>query len=159
MTETDSYVAELKSTQFFFNNTISVLTEEDSGFSPSDEMYSVAGQVAHVARTVDWFVDGAFSPDGFEMNFEEHIAQARAVSSLTEARAWLDRAFSNAVSVFSTKTSEELNQPLPQGPIMGGMPRSAVIGGITDHTAHHRGALSVYARLVGKTPPMPYGEV
>ena len=39
---------------------------------------------------------------------------------------------------------------------MGGLPRSAIFGAITDHTAHHRGALTVYARLLGKTPPMPY---
>jgi uncharacterized damage-inducible protein DinB len=40
---------------------------------------------------------------------------------------------------------------------MGGMPRESIIGGIVDHTAHHRGALSVYARLVGREPAMPYG--
>jgi len=37
-----------------------------------------------------------------------------------------------------------------------GAPRAAVVSGIADHTAHHRGALSVYARLIGKEPPMPY---
>jgi len=31
-----------------------------------------------------------------------------------------------------------------------------VINAIVDHTAHHRGALSVYARLPGKVPMMPY---
>ena len=49
-------------------------------------------------------------------------------------------------------------EPLPPGPIMGGLPRLAVFGALTDHTAHHRGALSVYARLLGKVPPMPYME-
>ena len=41
---------------------------------------------------------------------------------------------------------------------MGGVPRAAILSGITDHTAHHRGALTVYARLLGKTPPMPYAD-
>jgi len=36
------------------------------------------------------------------------------------------------------------------------MPRMAMIGAITDHTAHHRGALTVYARLNQVVPPMPY---
>ncbi len=31
-----------------------------------------------------------------------------------------------------------------------------MISAITDHTSHHRGALSVYARLLGKVPAMPY---
>ncbi len=60
--------------------------------------------------------------------------------------------------VFSGKSAADLEQPLPQGPIMGGAPRSAVVGAISDHTAHHRGALAVYARLLGKTPKMPYGD-
>ena len=46
--------------------------------------------------------------------------------------------------------------PLPKDGIMGGAPRMAIVGGIIDHTAHHRGALSVYARLRGKAPAMPY---
>ena len=42
------------------------------------------------------------------------------------------------------------------GQIMGGAPRMAVISAITDHTAHHRGALTVYARMNTIVPPMPY---
>jgi uncharacterized damage-inducible protein DinB len=34
----------------------------------------------------------------------------------------------------------------------------AIFGAITDHTAHHRGALTVYARLAGAVPPMPYAD-
>jgi uncharacterized damage-inducible protein DinB len=32
----------------------------------------------------------------------------------------------------------------------------AIFRAITDHTAHHRGALTVYARTQGIVPPMPY---
>ena len=42
---------------------------------------------------------------------------------------------------------------------MGGQPRLAIFGALTDHTAHHRGALSVYTRLLGKVPPMPYMDM
>jgi len=38
-------------------------------------------------------------------------------------------------------------------------PRLVVIGAISDHTAHHRGALTVYARLLGKEPKMPYMDM
>ncbi len=47
--------------------------------------------------------------------------------------------------------------PLPEGPVMGGAPRMAIISAIEEHTAHHRGALSVYSRLLGLGPPVPYG--
>jgi uncharacterized damage-inducible protein DinB len=40
--------------------------------------------------------------------------------------------------------------------VMGGAPRYAVISAIEDHTAHHRGALTVYSRLRGHVPTMPY---
>jgi len=53
---------------------------------------------------------------------------------------------------------EELMRPLPAGPGVGGAPAMAVVYAIQDHSAHHRGALTVYSRLVGKTPIMPYGE-
>ena len=45
---------------------------------------------------------------------------------------------------------------LPEGPVMGGAPRLAIVNAITDHTAHHRGTLTVYSRLRGHTPAMPY---
>jgi uncharacterized damage-inducible protein DinB len=41
---------------------------------------------------------------------------------------------------------------------MGGVPRWSVVSAISDHTAHHRGALTVYSRLLGKVPVMPYAE-
>jgi hypothetical protein len=30
---------------------------------------------------------------------------------------------------------------------------------MVEHTAHHRGALTAYSRLLGKVPPMPYRYV
>ena len=57
---------------------------------------------------------------------------------------------------WSSKSNAELTAPIAAGPIMGGAPRMAIISAITDHTAHHRGALTVYARVSGLVPPMPY---
>jgi len=39
---------------------------------------------------------------------------------------------------------------------MAGEPRAAIIAAIAEHTAHHRGSLAVYARLLGYVPPIPY---
>ena len=63
-----------------------------------------------------------------------------------------------SVAVLDQQSAETLLSALPEGPIMGGEPRAAVVGAICEHTAHHRGALSVYARLLGKVSPMPYGD-
>ena len=61
-----------------------------------------------------------------------------------------------ASATLSYKSDAELMAPIADGPIMGGAPRMAIVNGITDHTAHHRGALTVYARVSGIVPPNPY---
>ncbi len=156
MSNAEELVNELETTRKFFSKTLSTFEETDAGFSPKSELYTVAGHVAHVADTVDWFVEGAFGP-GWNMDFEGLIANAKAVESLDDAIPWLDRAFENAVSVIGSASPEALSEPIPDSRIMDGAPRRAIVAAITDHTAHHRGALAVYARLLGKVPPMPYG--
>ena len=148
-------IRQLEGARKLFGTTTSVFDAMDAGFAPEPILYSVAGHIAHAADSIDWFMEGAFG-DGWDMNFEELIARARAVTALEEATAWMDRAFQNAVDVVSQASEEKLNETIPDGPIMGGLPRMAVVNEIIDHTAHHRGSLAVYARLLGKAPPMLY---
>ena len=147
---------QLNNAKDYFDRSSRCLTEEDSTFKPTSEAMSVAQQVAHVAQTIDWFLEGTFRPEGFDMDFESQMGPVMKTESLAEARAWLDRAFAEAARVFGSKSEEELMVPLPEGPVMGGEPRLAVISAIQDHTAHHRGVLTVYARLRGHVPAMPY---
>lgn len=154
----DSLIQELKSTKEFFDRSTRPLTEEDSTFAPTQGMWSASQQVAHAAQTIDWFVEGAFRPEGFDLDFEAMATELNKIQSLKEARDWLDRAFDRCIQTIGSKSMEELTAPLPAGPIMGGAPRLAIVGAIVDHTAHHRGALTVYSRLRDKVPPMPYME-
>ncbi len=148
-------VPQLRSSLKYFQATASTFTEEDSGFAPQPELYTVAGHVAHAADSVDWFVEGAFG-EGWNMDFEELIAIAKAVISLDAANAWLERAYEAAIAAIESASEEELLASIPDKRIMGGAPRYAIVNSISDHSAHHRGALTVYARLMGKTPKMPY---
>jgi uncharacterized damage-inducible protein DinB len=149
-------VNEIAAAHGFFNRSTSNLTESLSGYSPAEGMMTTAQVVAHTAQSIDWFIEGAFCPEGFDLDFEAQAKVFMAVDSLSAARAWFEKAVENAKEVLATKSDEDLLTPLPPGPVMGGMPRLAIMGGITDHTAHHRGALTVYARLNGIVPPMPY---
>jgi uncharacterized damage-inducible protein DinB len=155
-TSSAAAVSSLKNVKAFFEKTISVLEERDSDFAPNADMFTAAQHVAHTAQTIDWFIQGAFRPQGFDMDFAKHAREVRQVDSLRQARAWLDRAVKNAMEVIGSKSSEELQAPLPKDGIMGGAPKAAIVSGIEDHTAHHRGSLAVYIRLLGKVPPMPY---
>jgi uncharacterized damage-inducible protein DinB len=154
----ESLVAQLRVSKEYFDRSTRCLTEEDSTFSPAEGTWTVAQHVAHVAQTVDWFVEGAFWPEGFDTNWDNHKAHIARIRSLAEARAWLDAAFDRAEEFLGARTPEELAQLLPAGEVMGGEPRFLIVPAIADHTAHHRGALTVYARLRGRVPAMPYAE-
>ncbi len=145
----------IKLTKLFFDKSTSKLEEADSGFAPKPGMYTVAHQVAHVAQTIDWFLQGAFSPAGMDMDFAKHQQHITACNSLTQARAWHEKASNELLQKLAELPEAEWNKPIA-GPVMGGFPRTSIVGGIEEHTSHHRGALSVYQRLIGKVPEMPY---
>jgi len=149
-------IGEVSAAHEFFNRSTSNLTEAHANFVPAAGMMTAAQQVAHAAQTIEWFLEGAFGPEGFDMDFDAHAKIIAGVTSLAEAREWFEKAVAQAKATLEEKSDADLMTPMPAGPIMGGMPRMAMIGAITDHTAHHRGALTVYARLNQVVPPMPY---
>lgn len=154
----ESLIQELKTQEKLFRTTISCLAEEDSNFKPTEEMYTVAQHVGHAAETIDWFFDGAFGENGFDMNFANYAEHMKKYKSFDEAIQLLNEATARAIEKIKSLSEAELIEPIT-GEVMKGAPKMAIIGGITDHTAHHRGALAVYARLLGKVPAMPYGEM
>lgn len=145
----------VKLTKQFFDRSISKLDEADSTFAPKPGMFTVAQQVAHTAQTIDWFVQGAFSDSGFDMDFAKHHANVVACTSLAQAKAWHEKANNELLAKLAEATAEEWAKPM-KGPIMRGAPRFSIVTGIEEHTSHHRGALSVYQRLLDKVPEMPY---
>ncbi|MBZ0135731.1 MAG: DinB family protein [Planctomycetes bacterium] len=145
----------IKLTKMFFDRSTSKLEEADSAFVPKEGMFTAAQQVAHVAQTIDWFMGGAFSETGMDMDFAKHTAKTNACTSLTKARAWHEKSNSALLKKLAELSEEEWNKPIA-GPVMGGFPRTSIVGGIEEHTSHHRGALAVYQRLIGKVPEMPY---
>ncbi len=142
----------------YFNRSTRPLAEEHSTFAPGEGLYTVAGQVAHAAQTIEWFFEAAFS-ENWRMEFEAMDKEVRCITSLAQARAWFDKAIEKALAVAGAHTEAEWATLFPPNPIMGEAPRSSVMSACVDHTAHHRGALTVYERLLGLTPPMPYMDM
>ena len=151
------FVAQLLASKDFFERSTRVLGEADSQFRPQDGMMTAAQQVAHTAQTLDWFVEGAARSEGFDLDFEKLAKALESVTSLAAARQLLDTAYGNAVQFLGSRSAEDMAKPLPPGPVMGGQPISDIVWAMVEHTAHHRGALTVYSRMLGKVPPMPYG--
>ena len=150
------FANQLLASKEFFERSTRILDEADSGFRPQEGMMTVAQQVAHAAQTLDWFIEGASRREGFDLDFESHAKVLQGVTSLAAARQMLEKAYANAVHFLRSRSPEDLVRPLPPGPVMGGQPISDIVWAMVEHTAHHRGALTVYSRQLGKVPPMPY---
>ncbi len=148
---------EIESTRRFFNRTTRCLTEAEAGFRATPATMTVAQQVAHTAQSIDWFREGAFE-DRWDMDFETSAKATDAVTSLAEARLWLDNAWERLRSRVEASSDAELDSPMADNPIVGVRRRYHAVEALSDHTGHHRGALAVYARLAGKVPEMPYGD-
>src|ERR1022692_1323386 len=151
------FANQLLSSKDFFERSTGVLDEADSGFRPREGMMTVAQQVAHAAQPLNWFIEGAPRPEGFDLDFEKQAKALEGMTSLAAARQMLETSYTNAIQFLRSRGPEDLAQPLPPGPVMGGLPISDIVWAMVEHTAHHRGALTVYSRLLGKVPPMPYG--
>jgi uncharacterized damage-inducible protein DinB len=151
------FANQLLASKEFFERSTRVLEEQDSEFRPREGTMTVAHHIAHVAQTLDWFIQGASRPEGFDLDFEKHVKALECVTSLAAARQALEAAFENAIRFIRSQSPDDLAAPLPAGPVMGGQPISDIVWAMVEHTAHHRGALTVYSRLLGKVPPMPYG--
>ncbi|MEN8194668.1 MAG: DinB family protein [Bacteroidota bacterium] len=153
----EGLIEQLKTQEKFFLNTASCLNEGDSDFQPNEEMYTVAQHVGHAAETVGWFFEGAFG-EGFDMNFDNYAEKMKRYTSFDNCV----QQFKDEISAAITKVKELKEAELIltiTGEIMTGAPKMAIVGAIVDHTAHHRGSLAVYARLLGRKPQMPYGEM
>ena len=149
---------QLKMQEKFFLNTISCLTEEDSSFKPQEEIYTIAQHIGHAAETIDWFFEGAFGKNGFDMNFVNYAETMKKYTSFDDSVKYFKEATANGIAKLQSVQDSELMVPIT-AEIMTGAPKMSVVGAIVDHTAHHRGSLAVYARLLGKKPQMPYGEM
>lgn len=154
----DIFISELERSKEYFDRATRCLDEEHSGHVPAEGMMTVAQQVAHVAQTVDWFLEGAQGDKGFSMDFAESAKEIMKVTSLNAAREWLDKSYAAAIAYIKDTPMEDLSEPVTEGQLMVGMPRYGIAPSISEHSAHHRGALGVYARTLGLTPAMPYME-
>ena len=151
-------IEELESIRDFFNRGTAWLTETDAQCTPAEGTYTATEQIAHVAQTVDWFVEGGFG-SGFRMDFEVMNTELREVENLAAARQWFEDAMQRALASFGQASPEQLAETLPADCIMGPVPKAHLLSAISDHTAHHRGALTVYARVCGKVAAMPYMDM
>ena len=143
--------------RIYLQNILKDFKAEQGDFRPAEGMMNVAQQVYHIAHTVRWFREGAFG-EGFNMDFEALEAVNQAPVSLEEAMGVLDKEYDSYAAFLEGQSEADLAAPIPPNPVFGEAPRFVVIFAQMDHTAHHRGSLAVYLRLLGVKPTMIYEE-
>jgi len=78
--------------------------------------------------------------------------------SFTQTVQGFNETMDLAAEVFGQLTPEEMTMRLPENP-MRLHTAQQVLDIMIDHTAHHRGAIAQYARLLGKEPSIPYFDM
>lgn len=147
--------AQVRQEQRLLSAIVNAFEPEHGAFRPKPEMMTVAQQINHIAHTIFWFREGAFGA-GFDLDFEKLEDLNSREVTLAWALAELEKQYDSLVSFLESQSEAELHAPMGENPIFGAAPRYVVLNAQADHTAHHRGALSVYLRLLDIIPPMIY---
>ncbi len=147
----------IKAERKFLWNIIKDFKPEHGDYRPVEGMMTVNQLIRHVAQTLYWFREGAFGT-GFRMDFEKMTEEYMQTTTLDDARAELERAYDEAIQFYCGLSEADLTAPLTPNSIFGESAKLVVLNANTGHTAHHRGALAVYLRLLGITPTMVYAE-
>jgi len=145
----------IRQERHFLQNILKDFREEHSDFKPTEEMRTVGQQIKHIALSTNFFYEIAFGK-GFKMSFQEYLEEMKKPISLRDALKLLDEAYEEAISLVKDKTHDEMKSPIPPNPMLQGFTLESIIYRSMDHTAHHRGMLTVYLRLLGITPIMVY---
>ncbi|MBI1291282.1 hypothetical protein GC173_08570 [bacterium] len=139
----------------FLDNVLNALPVDAGSAVPLPGMMTAAQQIVHIAATLDWFLEGVFG-SGFHDDFSAQQEALARATSIAEARVQLNAAWDRWIAAVENCPESTLQDVLPPNPFFQGKIRETVIMYNSDHTAHHRGILTVYLRHLGITPPMVY---
>ncbi len=145
----------LRNEKKFLMRVLKDFSPEHADFAPAAGMMTVSQQIRHIAETMSWFRKGAFEGT-FDMDFERLEGRLREPVTIEQALAELEHAYEDYDSFLAGCTPEDLAEPMAPNPVFGELPRLVVFSAQTDHTAHHRGALTVYLRMLGVKPELIY---
>ncbi|MBQ4849986.1 DinB family protein [Pseudoalteromonas sp. MMG012] len=169
----------------FFCRTMDVFEDKDLNYRPQVGMLSVKGQVLHVVGSLELFVSAYFSKFSHMAEVKhESFRPAELWSGDSQPvidLAWAERAdrthyeinlsvddvldiFTKTMfyirDLFAMLSLEQLQEPIGENTLVPSyFDGYGVVEMMLDHTAHHRGALAQYARLLGYSPKIPYFDM
>lgn len=133
------------------------LPTEKFGWQPHEKSMTLGRLANHVVEMLDWTAVTILED---ELDFEQ-MAPAPQSETTEELLTRLDDSVTKATEILNNASDQEMTQPwtMRQGEkIFMTLPKVAVMRGfVMNHVVHHRGQLSVYARLLDIPVPSIYG--
>ena len=160
MTMTDWFLAELESESAKSRRVLAEVPEGQREWKPHDRSMPFGYLTDLVANMLSW-VGLAITLDELDIAPKSGPSYRPVpLQTRTEAIAALDRTVVQAREALQKTTDVHLQTPwrlLAGGHLAFEQPRHQVIRDTFLHSAHHRGQMTVYLRLLGSKVPSVYG--
>jgi uncharacterized damage-inducible protein DinB len=160
MTMTEWLLAELESEAAKTRRVLAEVPEGKRDWTPHDRSMPFGYLTDLVANILSW-VGLAITLDELDIAPKSGPSyRPAAAQTAADAIAALDKAVAQAREALQKTTDAHLATPwrlLAGGTVALEQPRSEVIRDTFLHSAHHRGQMTVYLRLLGAKVPSTYG--
>ncbi len=160
MTMTQWFLAELESEAGKSRRVLEQLPADKRDWKPHERSMALGYLSDLVANIFSW-VDLAISQDELDIAPKDGPKYTpAALNTSAEFVAALDKAVAKAREALQKTSDAHLETPwrlLAGGNLAFEQPRSQVIRDTFLHSAHHRGQMTVYLRLMGSKVPSVYG--
>ena len=160
MTNTQWFLAELDSEAAKSRRVLEQVPADKRGWKPHERSMEFGYLSELVANIFSW-VELAISQDELDIAPKDGSSRRPApLNSSAELVAALDKGVAKAREALQKTTDAHLDTPwrlLAGGHVAFEQPRAQVIRDTFLHSAHHRGQMTVYLRLLGAKVPSVYG--
>jgi len=156
-TELDRFLKNFKLRALWTARLVRQFNDNDLALRPGEGSMTTLEQIQQICGSNNFLKQilsgGALSPEVFRRDF--HITDIN--SALRAIRTIMDEVLS-AGAAMPAERWEEVIEPFGPKPEWR-MTRGQAAYAMLDHETHHRGQLTVYLRVAGKTPPVLYNPV
>ena len=160
MTMTQWFLSELESEAAKSRRVLEQVPADRRDWKPHERSMALGYLSDLVANIFSW-VDLAISQDELDIAPKDGPKyKPAALNTSAELVAALDKAVAKAREALQNTTDAHLESPwrlLAAGNLAFEQPRMQVIRDTFLHSAHHRGQMTVYLRLLGSRVPSVYG--
>ena len=160
MTMTEWFLAELESEASKSRRVLEQVPTGKRDWKPHDRSMAL-GYLSELTASIFSWIDLAITQDELDIAPKDGPKYKPApLNTSAELVAALDKAVDQAREALQKTTDAHLNTPwrlLASGHLAFEQPRHQVIRDTFLHSAHHRGQMTVYLRLLGSKVPSVYG--